>query len=227
MKRYLPIMTTSIDAHSQAQSYEKSGFGNLMGWGSKPVLLLIDVCKAYWQEGSPLDCSKFGPAAAAPASMRKLVAAARSSRTPIMWTTVEYTDPDMKDAGLFYVKSKLLNVFHSDDPRGLGRWVDGLIPEKGEMVIKKKYASAFFGTTLATDLSVLGADTVVLCGVSTSGCVRASTLDAMQYGYRPMVSSQSPCITIIGSRRVANKLRWLDLPVETGAKRFTIRIFSI
>lgn len=117
-----------------------------------------------------------------------MLAAARASGTPVVWTAVEYTDPDMKDAGLFYLKAKTLNVWNVDDRRGLGDWVDGLVPEKNELVIKKKYASAFFGTSLATDLRVMGADTVVLCGVSTSGCVRASTLDAMQNGYRPMVS---------------------------------------
>ncbi len=60
--------------------------------------------------------------------------------------------------------------------------------QEGDLLIKKKYPSAFFGTTLATDLQCLGADTVVLGGVSTSGCVRASTLDSMCNGFRPMVS---------------------------------------
>ena len=84
------------------------------------------------------------------------------------------------------------------DERGLDGVVEGLEPrteggrdgrvEGGdEWVVKKKYPSAFFGTTLATDLYVRGVDTVVVCGVSTSGCVRASVLDAMCYGFRPMV----------------------------------------
>ena len=70
--------------------------------------------------------------------------------------------------------------------------MEGLEPRVGgqccdEWVVKKKYPSAFFGTTLATDLYTRGVDTVVVCGVSTSGCVRASVLDAMCYGFRPMV----------------------------------------
>ncbi|KAK6069341.1 n-carbamoylsarcosine amidase [Seiridium cupressi] len=180
-------MASALDSHSQAASYAQSGYGNRMGWGNKPVLVLIDVCKAYWTAGSPLDCSAHEPTAKAPQAMRNLLAAARASGTPVIWTAVEYTNPDMQDAGLFWLKSKTLNVWNVNDTRGLGDWVDGLVPEKSEMVIKKKYASAFFGTSLATDLRVMGADTVVLCGVSTSGCVRASTLDAMQNGYRPMV----------------------------------------
>jgi nicotinamidase-related amidase len=181
-------MATGISNHAQAASYAQSGFGNKMGWGSKPVLLMIDVCRAYWTPGSPLDCSAFAPAAKCPEVMRRLVAAARSAGTPIVWTSVEYTDPDMKDAGLFFRKSKSLAAFNTADTRGLGGWLEGLEPARGELVVKKKYASGFFGTTLATDLSAMGADTVAICGVSTSGCVRASALDAMQSGFRPMVS---------------------------------------
>jgi nicotinamidase-related amidase len=189
-------MTSAIEAHAQASSYEQSGYGKRMGWGSKPVLVLIDVCRAYWTTGSPLDCSAYEPATKCPEVMRNMLAAARASGTPVVWTAVEYTDPNMRDAGLFWLKSKTLNVWNVADTRGLGDWVEGLVPEKGEMVIKKKYASAFFGTSLATDLSVMGADTVVLCGVSTSGCVRASTLDAMQNGFRPMVSMTFPRVKL-------------------------------
>ncbi|KAI1848459.1 hypothetical protein JX265_008759 [Neoarthrinium moseri] len=180
-------MSSTIDSHSQAASYARSGYGNRMGWGARPVLVLIDVCKAYWEPGSPLNCSAHEPTTKCPQVMRNMLAAARAAGTPVIWTAVEYTDPDMKDAGLFWLKSKSLNVWNVADTRGLGDWVEGLVPETSEMIIKKKYASAFFGTSLATDLRVMGADTVVLCGVSTSGCVRASTLDAMQNGFRPMV----------------------------------------
>lgn len=103
----------------------------------------------------------------------------------MIWTAVEYED--MSEAGIFWLKSKALDVWKKGDNRGFDRWVEGLIPQKREAVIKKKYPSSFFGTDLATRLNVLRVDTLVICGVSTSGCVRASTLDAMQYGFRPMV----------------------------------------
>jgi len=158
-----------------------------MGWGHSPALLIIDVCRAYWTAGSPLDTSSNPASAASTDSMKRLLAAAREGKVPIIWTRVEYEREDMADAGVFWLKSKALDVWKKGDTRGLDKWVNGLEPTPGEIVIPKKYPSAFFGTDLATRLKVLDVDTVVLCGVSTSGCVRASTLDAMQYGYRPMV----------------------------------------
>lgn len=190
-------MASALGNHAQASSYQASGFGNRMGWGARPALLLIDVCKAYWTPGSPLDLSGYASAQQCPAIMKRLLEAARASGAPVIWTAVEYSPGlDMADAGLFWKKSKSLGVFNQGlDERGLGGWLEGLEPLPresngaggGELVVKKKYASAFFGTALASDLQVRGVDTVVLCGVSTSGCVRASALDAMQNGFRPMV----------------------------------------
>lgn len=103
---------------------------------------------------------------------------------------MHFTSPTLADAGLFFLKSKSLDVWKEGDQRGYGEWMEGLVPDlsRGESVIVKKYPSGFFGTTLATELQVAGVDTVVICGVSTSGCVRASALDAMCSGFRPMVS---------------------------------------
>ncbi|KAK0709293.1 Isochorismatase-like protein [Lasiosphaeria miniovina] len=116
----------------------------------------------------------------------------------------------MADAGLFWRKAKVLDVWQAGDPRGLAACLPGLAPQPRDTVVVKKYASAFFGTTLAASLhvrtvtslfvltrrrrkgltwrrQVLNVDTLVICGVSTSGCVRATTLDAMQNGFRPML----------------------------------------
>jgi nicotinamidase-related amidase len=158
-----------------------------MGWGSKPALLLIDVCNAYWSEGSPLDTSSNPASAAAPASITKLVEAAREGNVPVVWTRVEYTEPDMSDAGVFAIKVPLLKVFQKGNETGLEDWLPGLAPCEGDIVVPKRYPSAFFATDLNTRLQLKGVDTLVVCGVSTSGCVRASTLDAMCLGYRPMV----------------------------------------
>lgn len=214
---------TFTQQHAQSDSYAQSGFCTRMGWGARPALILIDVCKAYWTPESPLDLSSNPAAAAAPASMRRLLAAARepcakgNPRVPVVWTAVEYHDPEMRDAGLFWHKAKVLDVFRAGDPRGLGGWIDNddddgmqagggdldgsLRPTTGEVLIKKKYASSFFGTTLATELACLGVDTLVIAGVSTSGCVRATTLDAMQNGFRPMVSCSLNLLFLLSLRR--------------------------
>lgn len=228
--------TPTQQQHAQSDSYTQSGFLARMGWGKKPALLLIDVCKAYWTPGSPLDLSSSNPhaAAAALASMRRLLAAARGNNVPVVWTSVEYNDPEMRDAGLFWRKAKVLDVFRAGDPRGLGDWVDDedgndrLRPAVGEVLIKKKYASSFFGTTLATELACLGVDTLVIAGVSTSGCVRATTLDAMQNGYRPMVSQLvSLLFTVLIPLHLLTMDRSLVLPAGTEAWRSKTRICLI
>ncbi|KAI1261964.1 putative N-carbamoylsarcosine amidase [Xylariaceae sp. FL1019] len=168
-------------------SYAESGFGNRMGWGERPALLIIDVCKAYWDPASPLSLLGNPEAEAAPDVMRDLLAAARKGGVPVIWSQVKYTRPEMADAGLFWHKAKTLSVWHKDDTRGLDADLEGLSPTDADTIVVKKYASAFFGTSLATELKVMNIDTLVICGVSTSGCVRATTLDAMQNGFRPMV----------------------------------------
>lgn len=173
--------------HGDHDSYVKSGFSGKVGWGNKPALLLVDVCNAYWSKDSPLDTSENPASAAAPASIAKLVAAAREGQVPLIWTRVEYTEPDMSDAGIFYCKAPLLKVFLKGNETGLERWVLGLEPREDELIVAKRYPSAFFATDLSTRLQLKGIDTLVICGVSTSGCVRASTLDAMCLGYRPIV----------------------------------------
>ncbi|KAF2743484.1 Isochorismatase hydrolase [Sporormia fimetaria CBS 119925] len=180
-------MADDAPQHDQQQSYEKAGFAHKIGWGARPALLLIDVCNAYWTEGSPLDTSANPAAARAPASIARLVDAARAGRVPLIWTRVEYTEPDMSDAGLFVRKAPLLKVWQRGNESGLEDWLPDLAPASGEVVIPKRYPSAFFATDLATRLQLRGVDTLVVCGVSTSGCVRASTLDAMCLGFRPMV----------------------------------------
>lgn len=179
-----------------------------MGWGKRPALLIIDVCLAYWSSESPLSLLGNPAAEDAPDSMRRLLAVARAGHVPVIWSEVQYTKCDMSDAGLFWHKAKALDVWQTGDVRGLNACLKGLEPAKDDLVIVKKYPSAFFGTTLASELQVhwqsvinkllkeksliflwqvQNVDTLVLCGVSTSGCVRATALDAMQYGFRPMV----------------------------------------
>jgi nicotinamidase-related amidase len=88
---------------------------------------------------------------------------------------------------VFYRKVPALACFEAGRHPELAAFAEDLEPAAGETVITKQYASAFFGTSLASTLTALGVDTVLIAGVSTSGCVRASALDACQHGFVPLV----------------------------------------
>lgn len=149
--------------------------------GNRPALLIVDVVAAYLTEGSPLFMAS---AAAALASNARLAKAARAAGVPVVFTNVSYK-PDGSDGGVFYRKAPVLKAFVEGSP--LGAFPPGLTPEPGDKVFTKQYPSAFFGTDLAEALHAEGVDTVIVTGYSTSGCVRASALDAMQYGFVPLV----------------------------------------
>lgn len=149
--------------------------------GVRPALLIVDVVAAYLTEGSPLFMDT---AAAALASNRRLAGAARANGVPVIFTNVQYK-PDGSDGGVFYRKAPVLQAFVEGSP--LGAFPEDCTPAPGEQVFTKQYPSAFFGTGLAEALRADGIDTLIITGYSTSGCVRASALDAMQHGFVPLV----------------------------------------
>lgn len=149
--------------------------------GTRPALLIVDVVAAYLTQGSPLFMET---AAAAKDSNRRLADAARVAGVPVVFTNVQYR-PDGADGGVFYRKIPALKVFNEGSP--LGAFPDDLAPHPGDHVITKQYPSAFFGTALASMLTASGIDTLLITGFSTSGCVRASGLDAMQHGFVPLI----------------------------------------
>lgn len=149
--------------------------------GSRTALLIVDVVAAYLTEGSPLFMDT---AAAALASNARLAAAARAAGVPVVFTNVQYR-PDGSDGGVFWRKAPVLRAFIEGSP--LGAFPSELTPVEGDRVVTKQYPSAFFATGLAEALHADGIDTLLITGYSTSGCVRASALDAMQYGFVPLV----------------------------------------
>jgi len=149
--------------------------------GQRPALLIVDVVTAYLNPDAPLFMDT---AAAAKDSNRRLADAARAGGVPVIFTNVQYR-PDGSDGGVFYRKVPVLEVFTEGSP--LGAFPDDLTPQPGDRVFTKQYPSAFFGTGLAEVLHAEGVDTLLITGYSTSGCVRASALDAMQYGFIPLV----------------------------------------
>jgi maleamate amidohydrolase len=156
-------------------------FSGRLGWGSRPAVVVVDLVRAYTDPGGPFALPE---AAAAVQATGELVAAARGEGVPVVWTQVRYA-AGMADGGLFARKVPALACFAADAP---GDWgVLALDPAPGEVVVVKQYASAFFGTSLASTLHTAGVDTVVVAGVSTSGCVRATATDALNSGFRPTV----------------------------------------
>lgn len=161
--------------------YAAGGFGGALQPGQRPALLLIDVVMAYLTPTCGLYSPRFE---AALASCERLTAAARRSGTPVIFTNVSYCAGGA-NGGLFYRKVPALEAFLEGSP--LGAFPPSLQPEAGDVIVTKQYASAFFGTSLASTLTAIGIDTLLITGFSTSGCVRASALDALQSGFVPLV----------------------------------------
>jgi maleamate amidohydrolase len=162
--------------------YLSVGFRGRIGWGIRPAVVVVDVVTAYLEGGPLTDAG--GRFETARASAARVVDAARAAGHPVVFTAVKLA-PGGADAGWFAVKVPGLSVF--EDGSAYAGFPDAPAPTPGEVVITKQYASSFFGTDLATTLTDLGVDTAVVLGFSTSGCVRATALDALQHGFRPIV----------------------------------------
>lgn len=159
-------------------------FDGSLPFGKSPALVIVDMVRAYFDLQSPL----YLGGEDVMASNKRLLAVARAAGVPVVFTNVEYA-PGGVDGGVFYRKVPALSVFQQGSP--LGEFLPDLAPQAGEVVITKRYASAFFATHLASTLTALGVDTVLITGVSTSGCVRATALDACQSGFLPFVVRQA------------------------------------
>ena len=168
------------------RDYAAAGFGGTMVWGKRPALILVDFARAYFDPLSPLSAD-YGEVRANAVRLRER---ANQTKAPVIFTRVEYVAGDSaRDGGQFYRKVAALRSFDIGNP--MGEFTEQLRPAAADIVITKQYPSAFFGTDLAMKLTALGVDTCVVAGLSTSGCVRATTLDALCHGFVPMVVSDA------------------------------------
>ncbi len=156
-------------------------FDSRLGFGRRPVLVVIDFINAYTTPGSAL----YAPdvVSAVDASV-ELINSARDKQVPVIYTKVLFQAGGF-DGGLFVQKIPALTKLVDGEP--LAEIDAKITPVTGDIVIVKNYASVFFGTSLASMLTAHGIDTVILIGCSTSGCVRASAVDGMQHGFRVIV----------------------------------------
>ncbi|WP_405915054.1 isochorismatase family protein [Streptomyces sp. NBC_00728] len=168
------------------EDYRAAGFGRRVGWGERPAVLLVDPVRAYADPGAALFLDT---AADALAAMRRLADTARAARLPVVFTAVRYEGEPADDAPHFARKVPGLRAFRAGAPHA--GFTPVCPPGPSDTVVFKHYPSAFFGTGLDGTLRSWGIDTLVLGGFSTSGCVRASALDGLQYGFRPLVVRQA------------------------------------
>jgi maleamate amidohydrolase len=168
-------------------------WGGRIGFGERPALVVVDFLKAYTTQGVPL----YAPGVVeAVAQTPELLAAARAARIPVIHTRILYLAPDCADGGMWVRKSPVMKAMVQGAP--VAEFCEQVAPVDGELVIVKQYASAFFGTSLAATLHSAGVDTVILAGCSTSGCIRATAVDAVQHGFRPIVVREC-----VGDRHLA------------------------
>jgi maleamate amidohydrolase len=162
-----------------SENYKKA-YSNRVGFGQRPALVLIDFAHAYYDQESEL----YAGVDAALASALRIREAAHAAGVPVALTEVTYQEGGI-NGGRFFEKAKPLHNFIKG--RKTAAFAEGLVPRDDEIIVSKQYPSAFFGTSLASTLTAGGIDSVILTGLTTSGCVRASCVDSMSHGFRTIV----------------------------------------
>ncbi len=168
------------EAKALLREYQSKGIGARVGFGESPAVLVIDFIVGFTDPSSPLSA----PLDKELESTLQLLAIARSKKIPIVFTTVSYSVHSRED-GLFSRKVPSLKTLKSGS-----RWVEldhRLKRASDEVLLTKKFASCFFGTHLASYLTSMRVDTLIVAGCTTSGCVRASIVDSFSHGYRTIV----------------------------------------
>jgi nicotinamidase-related amidase len=172
--------------------FKARGFGIKIGFGERPALIVIDMLKGFTDPTMPLGASLDSQIEA----QQPLIRVAHERDIPVIFSTVIYTDADLKDAGLWGIKMKGSFSLKAGTP---AVEVDPRLKvEARDSMLVKKYASCFFGTDLVPRLTNQRVDTLIIVGCTTSGCVRATAVDAVQNGFRPMVVREA-----VGDRSAA------------------------
>jgi maleamate amidohydrolase len=183
-----------------------AGFHGRTGFGACPALIVVDVNLGFTDPASPLVCDLDGVVEA----IRRLLGEARRAGIPVVYTTVSYTEADKRTAAAFIDKVPALLTLEAGS-----RWVEidpRIAPLPDEPVLNKLFASAFHGTALASFLAANRCDSLIVTGASTSGCVRATVVDALQNGYRPIVPRDA-----VGDRNpAAHEANLYDIDAKYG-----------
>lgn len=195
--------------------FESKGFSGPVGYGSHPCLLIVDFVNAFTDTSSPLG----GDYTSQIEATKKLLSQARASDVPVIFSTVSYDDVE-KDAGIWIKKSSANYLLKTGS-----EWVkvdSRLAREDGETVLVKRYPSCFFGTDLLSQLISSGIDTILVAGCSTSGCVRASVVDACSYGFHVIVVEDA-----VGDRtELVHRVSLFDIEAKYGDVRGSTEVMS-
>jgi len=169
-----------VSDEAAREVYAKAGLGQAVTLGEHPAVLVIDFSCGFTDPECPLGSDLSSQVEAT----RRLLDAAREKGLPVVYTTIAF-EQSLKDGGLWMQKVPALGVLQLGGP-----WAE-IDPRLGlredETVLVKKGASGFFGTNLASVLVSQGVDSVILCGATTSGCIRATAIDLLQYGWPTIV----------------------------------------
>ena len=186
--------------------YKARGFANRMGFGEKCAVLVIDLSNGFTDPSLPLGA----PSEETVKHVNHLLDAAHSASVPVYFSTISYESPALTDAGVWQLKMDGLATLRADSPAVA---IDGrLHREPHDIVFAKRYASCFFGTDLASRLAAQGIDTLIITGCSTSGCVRATAVDACQSGFKTIVVREA-----VGDRSlIAHDQSLVDIEAKYG-----------
>jgi maleamate amidohydrolase len=183
------IVTSGKD---DEEFFRQRGFGIKIGFGERPALIVIDMINGFTDAAMPLGANLDTQIKA----QQPLVKIAHQRDIPVIFSTVLYEEPDIKDAGIWALKQSGARTLTAGSEAVK---VDNRLDRKPkDILLVKKYASCFFGTDLVPRLNSRRIDTLILTGCTTSGCVRATAVDAVQNGFRPMVVREA-----VGDRSVA------------------------
>lgn len=167
------------ESNDKIDNYKRA-YDNKLGFGKRPALILVDFVEAYFDKS----CELYADVDDALASALRVRQLASKKNVPVIFTNIVYHRGGA-DGGVFYQKVKPLRHFQKGEP--MGAWPKGLEPADNEFVISKQYPSAFFGTSLAATLTALNVDSLIITGLTTSGCIRATCLDCVSNGFIPIV----------------------------------------
>lgn len=192
--------------HTASALYARIGYARRIGYGSRPALVVVDMANAWTLPGGPFYCDGIEAIIEVTSDLVRL---AHDRNVPVFFTTTAY-EPGCRDAGVWIKKipSLALLIAGSDACR-----LDERLPKRdGDTVLIKKMASAFNGTPLGQTLTALGVDTVLITGVTASGCIRHSAEDCVSLGFRPIVVRDA-----VGDR-APGALEWnlFDLDAKVG-----------